>query len=762
MANTRKVGLKIEVDGEREYKQAISELNRDNAVLASELKKVQEQYKGNEDSMDALRAKSEIFQDQLATQSRKVEETRERLDAWRAKLAEVREQFGATSEQYLTAQKNVQEYEIKLNNAQTQEIRLERALEETNRALDQQGEAMEEAGAKTVGLGDGLDSIAGKLGIQIPDAAKEALNGVSGFSAATVAEFTGAAGAIGAAYEVGKKLFDLTVEAAAQADALLTRSAQTGLDTSTLQGLDYASRFVDFENADKTLAKFTQSMAAANEGTKAQAEAFDRLGVAIVDEDGHLLNNYDTFLAAIDALGQVENATERDAIANDLFGKSYLDLKPLVDAGTDALKAYMDEAEELGYIIDEKVVQKLGALDDAMQKNEASSTALKTTVAGELAPTFTLLVDTATAAQDAFRNLMDNGFVEFITTAGMSSNPIGAFLTNFKSLADRIYGVKNAQSETAETVEEDSGRMAEAIAQATESATADIGALRDAYDASYEAAKKSLDRQFSLWEQAGEVTATSTSDMLAGLQSQIDYWNTYEENFNSLVSRNIEGIEEFAQNFDDGSQASAEALAGLKNATDEEIRQIIAKMAETDDARSRISDQFAKLEEDVSGRLKKMREEYGQTVTDINTKTGEIDFAPFDAAVEAAFGGMELRAATAADNAVATVQAAIDRINNMQISPQIDQGVIYSDMNAGYNAAGTDSWRGGLTWVGESGPELVRLPQGTQIIPNQQSKQIASAGTDTRAMEGLLGQVVNLLGEIRAERQAESMRGRMR
>lgn len=81
---------------------------------------------------------------------------------------------------------------------------------------------------------------------------------------------------------------------------------------------------------------------------------------------------------------------------------------------------------------------------------------------------------------------------------------------------------------------------------------------------------------------------------------------------------------------------------------------------------------------------------------------------------------------------------------------------------AGHNAAGTDSWRGGLTWVGESGPELVRLPQGTQIIPNQQSMQLAGAGTDTRALEGLVGQAVTLLREMQAERQAESMRGRMR
>ena len=43
-----------------------------------------------------------------------------------------------------------------------------------------------------------------------------------------------------------------------------------------------------------------------------------------------------------------------------------------------------------------------------------------------------------------------------------------------------------------------------------------------------------------------------------------------------------------------------------------------------------------------------------------------------------------------------------------------------------YNAAGTSDWRGGLTWVGEAGPELVRLPQHAQILSNQESRALAA------------------------------------
>ena len=43
----------------------------------------------------------------------------------------------------------------------------------------------------------------------------------------------------------------------------------------------------------------------------------------------------------------------------------------------------------------------------------------------------------------------------------------------------------------------------------------------------------------------------------------------------------------------------------------------------------------------------------------------------------------------------------------------------------GANAEGTNNWRGGPTWVGEEGPELVDLPRGSRVLPNKESVQVA-------------------------------------
>ncbi len=54
--------------------------------------------------------------------------------------------------------------------------------------------------------------------------------------------------------------------------------------------------------------------------------------------------------------------------------------------------------------------------------------------------------------------------------------------------------------------------------------------------------------------------------------------------------------------------------------------------------------------------------------------------------------------------------------------------------DVGHNASGTDYWRGGATWVGEHGPELLNAPRGSSIMPSPQSlayaRSIANAGND--------------------------------
>jgi hypothetical protein len=50
----------------------------------------------------------------------------------------------------------------------------------------------------------------------------------------------------------------------------------------------------------------------------------------------------------------------------------------------------------------------------------------------------------------------------------------------------------------------------------------------------------------------------------------------------------------------------------------------------------------------------------------------------------------------------------------------------------GHNAMGTNNWRGGLTWVGERGPELLNLPSGSQILSAQRLERLLRQTNEPR------------------------------
>jgi chromosome segregation ATPase len=76
---TRTAKLNLEVGGEQKYKQEIADINRGHQVLNAEMKKLAEQYRGNENSMEAMRARSDLLQRQLQQQQDKVRTLREAL-----------------------------------------------------------------------------------------------------------------------------------------------------------------------------------------------------------------------------------------------------------------------------------------------------------------------------------------------------------------------------------------------------------------------------------------------------------------------------------------------------------------------------------------------------------------------------------------------------------------------------------------------------------------------------------------------------------
>jgi len=65
----------------------------------------------------------------------------------------------------------------------------------------------------------------------------------------------------------------------------------------------------------------------------------------------------------------------------------------------------------------------------------------------------------------------------------------------------------------------------------------------------------------------------------------------------------------------------------------------------------------------------------------------------------------------------------------------------YGPSYVGHNARGTNNWRGGPTWIGERGPEILDLPRGSRIIPNHKAAAAASGGGDFTAAAPIILQM---------------------
>ena len=361
-------------EGEKEYRQALKEINGGLSVLSAESKKLQEQYKGNEKSLEALTATNENL-------DRVVLSLSDKLDLQKKRLAELKQAYGESDDRTLRMAKSVTDTETAL-------IRQQRALDENTRALENFGKGEGDATRQAEGLGDALNDIGGKFGISLPKEMTSTLNGMLKLDAKTLALALSFAAVTAAVVEVEKALISMTKESAAYADEILTQSAVTGLSTEALQEYQYAAELVDvsLDTLTSSQAKMIRSMDAARRGSKEQAEAFDKLGISVQNADGTLRDAQDVFGDVIDALGAISNETERDAIAMTIFGRSARDLNPLIKAGSDGLRELAQEAHNVGYVMSEEALDALGAVDDQVQRMNRSNEALKNQIAVGMAP----------------------------------------------------------------------------------------------------------------------------------------------------------------------------------------------------------------------------------------------------------------------------------------------------------------------------------------------------------------------------------------
>ena len=216
---------------------------------------------------------------------------------------------------------------------------------------------------------------------------------------------------VSAAGSAARAIWNLGVESGQWADSLITLSTQTGISTERLQEWSYAARFVDTDVSKMAdgVFKVGQKMTNAKGKTKKYVEVTKKLKVAVRDANGHMRDADEVFLDVIDALGSITNEAERNKAAQNIFGKSYKDMIPLIEAGSGALRDYAAEAREVGAVISEDNVFALGAFDDQMQRFDATMQGIKTNLAVAFLPILQTVAERLTGFMGTVSKAISDG-----------------------------------------------------------------------------------------------------------------------------------------------------------------------------------------------------------------------------------------------------------------------------------------------------------------------------------------------------------------
>lgn len=348
-------GITIELGADTsQFVSAFKDIDSKLKSTQANLKDINKLLKFNPGSTELLRQKQKALKEEISL-------TKDRLD----KLKEAQKGVAKGSAEWDKLQREIIETQSKLKDLQKEYRQFGNVASQKLKAI---GQSLQDAGSKVQEFGRKLQPVS---------------------TAATA---------------LGTALLKLGYDAVTGADDLNTLSKQTGISTAEIQKMQYAADLIDvsFDDIAGALKKMKPKMDENN-------ETFKNLGVAVKDADGNLRNTTDVFNDVITALSQIENETERDQVAMEIFGKSADSLAGIIDDGGATLKEYGKQAEELGLILDQDTLDALNETNDVIDQTKANikgtMAVIGSNVASVLAPVIEKIATGIAAITEKLRQL---------------------------------------------------------------------------------------------------------------------------------------------------------------------------------------------------------------------------------------------------------------------------------------------------------------------------------------------------------------------
>lgn len=374
MAN-REIKTTLKLEGEQQFRQKMNDAAKAVKVLNSEEKVAAAQFKATGDAQQYAADRARIYKEKIAEQEKAVKAAEEAVK----KL---------TEQGFSRSSREVQQWTVKLNSAKAQLIGMQSGLSSAEAQLSGQADAMSGAADAADDYGAAIANIDRGINFQTT---LEALDRVE----QRLTKLTTAAA------NAAKALWSAEIDAGKWADETITDSVKYGLSPEELQRWRHAANQVD-TTVEEIVKAQDKLQNAAFKGSDADLKIFNALGVSTRGENQELRNSIDLFWDTITALGAYGDEMQAEAYAQQLFGKSYRDLLPLIQAGRSGWEAAMSDAT----VVSEDDVRNLGAFDDNINKMTNALDTLKYSALAGISTGMTAIASGFTDAAKAFQDFL--------------------------------------------------------------------------------------------------------------------------------------------------------------------------------------------------------------------------------------------------------------------------------------------------------------------------------------------------------------------
>lgn len=221
----------------------------------------------------------------------------------------------------------------------------------------------------------------GAFGVKIQVDSTEAEKSLKGFGK-NLKTFLGAA-AIGAGVKkITDSLKSMAKETAAHGDEVAKTAQKMNISSDAYQKWDFV-----LQRNGTSISALSKGLMNLDKAITKESGAFDSLGVSLKNTDGSMKSTEDVMNESIMKLADMEDQTERNALASQLFGaKVAKELQPALNAGSAELQKQMEYAEKYGMVMSEDALKACEDFEDAQLNLSSSMDGVKNTIMAGLLP----------------------------------------------------------------------------------------------------------------------------------------------------------------------------------------------------------------------------------------------------------------------------------------------------------------------------------------------------------------------------------------